>query len=66
MKNSLRIAKILLVAMVCAGLEPVLTGNRVAAQGKGQIKGVIKDEKGKPIKYSVITKPGYKAPRAVE
>jgi Ca-activated chloride channel homolog len=27
---------------------------------------VLKDEKGKPIKYSVITKPGYKAPRAVE
>jgi Ca-activated chloride channel homolog len=27
---------------------------------------VLKDEKGKPIKYSVIAKPGYKAPRAVE
>jgi Ca-activated chloride channel family protein len=27
---------------------------------------ILKDEKGKPIKYSVITKPGYKAPRAVE
>jgi VWFA-related protein len=26
----------------------------------------LKDEKGKPIKYSVIAKPGYKAPRAVE
>jgi Ca-activated chloride channel homolog len=27
---------------------------------------VLKDEKGKPIKYSVIAKPGYKAPHAVE
>jgi Ca-activated chloride channel family protein len=27
---------------------------------------VLKDEKGKPIKYSVVAKPGYKAPRAVE
>jgi tetratricopeptide (TPR) repeat protein len=54
MKNSLRIAKILLVAMVCAGLAPVLTGNRVAAQGKGQIKGVIKDEKGKPIPDATV------------
>jgi Ca-activated chloride channel homolog len=27
---------------------------------------VLKDEKGKPIKYSVIAKPGYKAPRPVE
>jgi hypothetical protein len=27
---------------------------------------ILKDEKGKPIKYSVIAKPGYKAPRAVE
>ncbi len=27
---------------------------------------VLKDEKGKPIKYSIIAKPGYKAPRAVE
>jgi Ca-activated chloride channel family protein len=27
---------------------------------------ILKDEKGKPIKYTVITKPGYKAPRAVE
>lgn len=26
----------------------------------------FKDEKGKPMKYSVIAKPGYKAPRAVE
>ena len=26
----------------------------------------LKDEKGKPIKYSVIAKSGYKAPRAVE
>ena len=26
----------------------------------------LKDEKGKPIKYSIIAKPGYKAPRAVE
>ena len=26
----------------------------------------LKDEKGKPIKYSVIAKAGYKAPRAVE
>jgi Ca-activated chloride channel homolog len=27
---------------------------------------ILKDEKGKPIKYSIIAKPGYKAPRAVE
>jgi VWFA-related protein len=27
---------------------------------------LIKDEKGKPIKYSIVAKPGYKAPRAVE
>lgn len=27
---------------------------------------VLKDEKGKPIKYSVVAKPGYKAPRPVE
>jgi VWFA-related protein len=27
---------------------------------------ILKDEKGKPIKYSVVAKPGYKAPRAVE
>jgi Ca-activated chloride channel family protein len=26
----------------------------------------VKDEKGKPLKYSIITKNGYKAPRAVE
>jgi VWFA-related protein len=26
----------------------------------------VKDEKGKPVKYSIITKNGYKAPRAVE
>jgi VWFA-related protein len=27
---------------------------------------VVKDEKGKPIKYSIVAKPGYKAPRAIE
>ncbi len=27
---------------------------------------ILKDEKNKPIKYSIIAKPGYKAPRAVE
>ena len=27
---------------------------------------LLKDEKGKPIKYTVLTKAGYKAPRAVE
>ena len=26
----------------------------------------VKDEKGKPIKYQIIAKTGYKAPRAVE
>ena len=26
----------------------------------------VKDEKGKPIKYSIVAKPGYKAPREVE
>ncbi len=26
----------------------------------------VKDEKGKPIKYSIVTKAGYKAPREVE
>jgi len=26
----------------------------------------VKDEKGKPIKYQIVTKAGYKAPRAVE
>src|ERR1035441_5672092 len=26
----------------------------------------VKDEKGKPIKYQIVTKTGYKAPRAVE
>jgi VWFA-related protein len=26
----------------------------------------VKDEKGKPVKYSIIAKTGYKAPRAVE
>jgi Ca-activated chloride channel family protein len=26
----------------------------------------VKDEKGKPVKYSIVTKAGYKAPRAVE
>ncbi len=26
----------------------------------------VKDEKGKPIKYQIIAKAGYKAPRAVE
>jgi VWFA-related protein len=26
----------------------------------------VKDEKGKPVKYSIVTKNGYKAPRAVE
>jgi VWFA-related protein len=26
----------------------------------------VKDEKGKPVKYSILTKNGYKAPRAVE
>ncbi len=27
---------------------------------------ILKDEKNKPIKYSIVAKPGYKAPRAVE
>jgi VWFA-related protein len=26
----------------------------------------VKDEKGKPMKYSIVVKPGYKAPREVE
>jgi hypothetical protein len=26
----------------------------------------VKDEKGKPVKYQIIAKAGYKAPRAVE
>jgi hypothetical protein len=26
----------------------------------------VKDEKGKPMKYSIVAKPGYKAPREVE
>jgi Ca-activated chloride channel homolog len=26
----------------------------------------VKDEKGKPVKYSIVTKSGYKAPRPVE
>ena len=26
----------------------------------------VKDEKGKPIKYSILAKAGYKAPRVVE
>jgi Ca-activated chloride channel homolog len=26
----------------------------------------VKDEKGKPMKYSIVTKSGYKAPRAIE
>jgi hypothetical protein len=26
----------------------------------------VKDEKGKPIKYSILAKAGYKAPRQVE
>jgi hypothetical protein len=26
----------------------------------------VKDEKGKPIKYSIVAKAGYTAPRAVE
>jgi hypothetical protein len=26
----------------------------------------VKDEKGKPVKYSIIAKAGYKAPRSVE
>ena len=26
----------------------------------------VKDEKGKPVKYSIVTKSGYKAPRVVE
>jgi hypothetical protein len=26
----------------------------------------VKDEKGKPIKYAIVTKAGYKAPREVE
>jgi hypothetical protein len=26
----------------------------------------IKDQKGKPVKYSILTKSGYKAPREVE
>jgi Ca-activated chloride channel homolog len=26
----------------------------------------VKDEKGKPVKYSIVAKPGYKAPRPVE
>ena len=27
---------------------------------------VVKDEKGKPIKYQIVAKVGYKAPREVE
>ena len=26
----------------------------------------VKDEKGKPVKYSIVAKAGYKAPRTVE
>jgi hypothetical protein len=26
----------------------------------------LKDEKGKPLKYTIVAKQGYKAPRAVE
>jgi len=26
----------------------------------------VKDEKGKPIKYQIVAKAGYKAPREVE
>jgi hypothetical protein len=26
----------------------------------------MKDEKGKPVKYSIVAKAGYKAPREVE
>jgi hypothetical protein len=26
----------------------------------------VKDEKGKPVKYTIVAKAGYKAPRAVE
>jgi hypothetical protein len=26
----------------------------------------VKDEKGKPVKYQIVAKSGYKAPRAVE
>ena len=26
----------------------------------------VKDEKGKPVKYTIVAKSGYKAPRAVE
>jgi len=26
----------------------------------------VKDEKGKPVKYSIVAKSGYKAPRSVE
>lgn len=48
-KNSMRIAKIMLLAIVCVGLAPVFSGSRAAAQGKGEIKGVVKDTKGKPL-----------------
>jgi tetratricopeptide (TPR) repeat protein len=52
--NFLRVAKILVVAMVCVGLAPAFSGSRVAAQGKGDVKGIIKDEKGKPIPDATV------------
>lgn len=56
MKNDfLRVAKILLAAVICIGLAPALSGSRVAAQGKGLVKGVVKDDKGKPMPDVSVT-----------
>jgi tetratricopeptide (TPR) repeat protein len=53
-KNSMRIAEILLLALVCVALAPAFSGSRAAAQGKGDIKGVIKDAKGKPLPDATV------------
>jgi len=55
MNNLLRIAKVLMCGLICVALAPTLAGSRVLAQGKGSVKGVVKDEKGKPLPDVNIT-----------
>ena len=42
------------------------TVRRLHAAGARVVVADVNDEKGKPVKYQIVAKQGYKAPRAVE
>jgi tetratricopeptide (TPR) repeat protein len=49
MKECMRIAKIVMLAAVCVALAPAFLLNNASAQQKGGVKGVVHDDKGKPV-----------------